>query len=131
MRLGEYLSRPLPDWDWVDLDCCRWVDGWIQARGHASPMAAIGVQYDSERSAMRRIAEGGGLAPLWVNGMKAVGLPIVAWDQVAAGDVGVIERETACGFNQAAGIWTGERWATLGLRGYDFGPATTHVTWRV
>lgn len=129
MRLGEYLSRPLPAWDWVHLDCCRWVDGWVQARGHASPMAAIGIRYDSERSAMRRIAEGGGLARLWSDAMRQIGVGVA--DSPLPGNIGIVKRTTACGMDEAAGIWTGQRWVTLGLRGLDFGPAEPLAMWRV
>jgi hypothetical protein len=32
--------------------------------------------------------------------------------------------------DEAAAIWTGERWVTLGLRGLDFGPAEALAVWR-
>jgi hypothetical protein len=132
MRVGEYLGLDRPAWDWVTLDCCRWIDGWVVARGHASPMAAIGVEYDSERSALRRIAEGGGLAALWTAGMTAIGIePAPETDDLLTGDVGVIQRATSCGTDEAAAIWTGERWVTLGLRGLDFGPAEPLAVWHV
>jgi len=131
MRIGEYLSQDRPAWDWVTLDCCRWVDSWVVLQGHASPMAGIGVEYDSERSALRRIAEGGGLAALWSAGMSAVGIEPAELGQLRPGDVAVIQRATSCGTNEAAAIWTGERWATLGLRGLDFGPAETLAVWHV
>jgi hypothetical protein len=93
-------------------------------------MAAIGMEYDSERSALRRIAEGGGLAALWSRGMTEIGAEACGLDDVRAGDVGVIARATQCGTNEAAAIWTGTRWATLGLRGLDFGPADALAVWR-
>lgn len=132
MRLAEYLALPRPAWDWVTIDCCRWVDGWCRAHGLESPMEAIGIRYDSERSALLQIARGGGLSALWAKGMAAVGAaPVDEWDQLQAGDVGVIRRATSCGTDEAAGIWTGERWVTLGLRGLDFGPAEALAVWRV
>lgn len=131
MRLAEYLREPRAPWDWIRTDCCRWVDGWVVAYGRASPMAAIGMQYDSERSALRRIAEGGGLVGLWSQGMAAIGASVVAEDDdLQPGDVGVIRRATVCGTNEAAAIWTGDRWVTLGLRGLDFGPAEALAVWR-
>jgi hypothetical protein len=93
-------------------------------------MAAISIQYDSERSALLQIKRGGGLAALWARGMAAIGATLVDdWDSLQSGDVGVIRRATACGTNEAAAIWTGERWVTLGLRGLDFGPAEALAVW--
>lgn len=128
MRLGDYLAQPRPAWDWRRLDCCRWVDGWCIAKGWGSPMAAIHISYDSERSALLQIKRGGGLTALWAEGMTAIGAsPVI---DLAAGDVGVIRRSTSCGTDEAASIWTGERWVSLGLRGLDFGPAETLGVWR-
>lgn len=93
-------------------------------------MAAIGMEYDSERSALRRIVEGGGLTALWTRGMAAIGAEAVALDDAGAGAVGVIVRATHCGTNEAAAIWTGTSWVTLGLRGLDFGPAEALAVWR-
>lgn len=92
-------------------------------------MSALGMVYDSERSAMRRIAEGGGLAALWRDGMARVG--IMPTDVLTIGAVGVIERATLCQQEQAAAIWTGERWVTLGLRGLDYAPAGHLKAWSV
>jgi hypothetical protein len=129
MTPGEYIGQPLPVWDWKNLDCCRWVDRWVQIRGHASPMQAIGMRYNSERSALRQIRKGGGLVALWSAGMEAAGVP--ATDMPIAGDVGVVESQTTCGTNEAAGIFTGSRWVTLGLRGFDAFPAVALRAWRV
>lgn len=130
MNLAKYLAASRPPWDWVAIDCCRWVDSWLQERGHPSPMAAIGMKYDSERSALRRILEGGGLTALWTRGMTAIGAEACEPDNAPAGSVGVIIRATHCGTNEAAAIWTGTRWVTLGLRGLEFGPAETTAVWR-
>lgn len=130
MKLGAYLAAPRPPFDYQRNDCCRWIDRWCQLRGWGSPMAAIGIRYDSERSALLQIRRGGGLVVLWARGMEAVGGAGIDPLSLAAGDVGVIRRPTACGLNEAAAIWTGERWATLGLRGLDFGPAETLGAWR-
>lgn len=92
-------------------------------------MAAIGMKYDSERSALRRIAEGGGLTLLWSKGMAAIGVASCPMSEVQPGAVGVITRATACGTNEAAAIWTGTRWVTLGLTGLDFGPADPLAVW--
>jgi hypothetical protein len=129
VRLADYLAAPRPAWDWIALDCCRWVDAWVQARGHGSPIAALGLVYDSERSALRRIAEAGGLVPLWTAGMALVGVPEV--DDPVTGSVGIIARPTVCGTGEAAAIFTGDRWVSLGPRGLDFAPADALRVWRV
>lgn len=129
MKLAGFLAQPRPAWDWVQHDCCRWVDRWVQMRGHGSPIAALGLVYDSERSALRRIAEGGGLAALWQDGMARLG--IMPTDVLTVGAVGVIQRATLCGQDEAAAIWTGERWITLGLRGLDYAPAGRLKAWSV
>lgn len=92
-------------------------------------MAAIGMAYDSERSAMRRIAEGGGLAALWTGAMALLGLPEV--NEPQPGDVGVIACGTDTDSREVAAIYTGERWVALGLRGLDFSPAVCVKAWRV
>jgi hypothetical protein len=101
----------------------------VQARGCGSPIAALGIRYDSETSALRRIAEAGGLLPLWTAGMAL--LLVHEVDDPTAGDIGIISRPTVCGGNEAAAIFTGERWASLGLRGLDVGPADALRVWRV
>lgn len=129
MRVADYLAAPRPAWDWIALDCCRWVDGWVQARGFDSPIAALGLTYDSERSALRCIRKAGGLVPLWRKGMALVGVEEA--DAPMVGSVGVIRRPTSCGTDEAAAIFTGDRWVSLGLRGLDFGPAEALAVWHV
>lgn len=129
MRLGDFLALPRPPWDWQAHDCSRWVDRWVRARGHGSPMVALGIRYDSEIGALRRIAEGGGLVQLWSAGMAMLFLPEA--DCPRAGDVGVIQHATDCGSNEAVAICAGERWASLTLRGLDFSPAIPLRSWRV
>ena len=126
--LGDYLGAPRPAWDWVNLDCCRWVDGWVQQRGYPSPIAMLGLTYDSERSALLAIRRGGGLVALWTRGMCLAGVREA--DDAQAGDVAIIGRPTECGTNEAAAIFTGERWMTLGVRGFHCGPADVLASWR-
>ena len=78
---------------------------------------------------MRRIAEGGGLVRLWSDAMRQIGVGVA--DCPLPGNVGIVQRATACGMDEAAGIWTGQRWVTLGLRGLDFGPAEPLAMWHV
>jgi hypothetical protein len=129
VRLGEYIARPLPGWDWRTLDCCRWVDRWVVLNGHPSPIEMLDLRYDSERSALRAIRRGGGLVKLWTRGMELAGVSVA--EMPIAGDVGVVESQTVCGTNEAAGIYTGSRWVTLGLRGLDAFPAVALRAWRV
>lgn len=128
MHVSDFLALPRPAWDFRGHDCCRWVDRYLCVNGYASPIKALGLRYDSERSALRVIAKGGGLVALWSAGMTAVGVRDA--DQPQAGDVAVIERATADGLNQAMGLFTGDRWASLTPRGLEFGPAVTSRIWR-
>lgn len=128
MHVSDFLALPRPPFDFVRNDCCRWVDRYLRLNGYASPIAALGLRYDSERSALRVIAKGGGLVALWTAGMAIVGVPET--DEPQAGDVAVIERPTADRLNQAMGLFTGDRWASLTPRGLEFGPAATSRIWR-
>lgn len=134
MRLGQYLSWATEQpWGWgtkLGLDCCKFAGKWAIARGLIDPMVLVWRDpYDSQRSALRRVAGAGGLVPLWSAGMTHVGAPPIVAPEPGA--IGVIRRATACGMDEAAGIWTGQRWVTLGLRGLDFGPAEPLAMWRV
>lgn len=128
MKLGDYLTGPLLPFDFVRSDCCRWADGWVQARGHRSPIKALGLHWTTEKGALRVIKRGGGLVDLWTRGMTAVGVPEAAEPQ--PGDVAVIERPTLDRLNQALAIYTGSRWASLCLAGMEYGPATPLKVWR-
>lgn len=92
-------------------------------------MAAIGMAYDSERAALRRIVEGGGLVALWTGAMVLLSVPEV--DQPRLGDVGIIACDTDNDSREVAAIFTGERWVALGLRGLDFSPVPHLRAWRV
>jgi hypothetical protein len=91
-------------------------------------MAFIRGRYDSERSALLRISRGGGLVLLWQRGMGEAGIPEAVG--LHAGDVGVIERETAEGPDEVAAIFSGERWVSLALHGIEAAPATALAAWR-
>lgn len=127
MTLSEFLSLTRPEWDWRTHDCCRWGDRWVQARGHRSPIEALELIYDSERSAMRRIAEGGGLVALWDDGLALCG--VSRTDAPTVGDIGVIDAETDVGPCEAVAICTGSRWAFLSLRGLSFSDAMPVQAW--
>ncbi|KQM37929.1 DUF6950 family protein [Sphingomonas sp. Leaf10] len=128
MRVAEYLAAPRPAWDWVHLDCCRWVARWVELCGRQNPITALGLDYATERQAIALIVRRGGLVQLWTDGMALVGAPETAG--LTPGCVGIIQRPTICGLNEAAAIYTGERWAALGLRGQEFMPAPVLKAWR-
>jgi hypothetical protein len=92
-------------------------------------MAAIGIVYDSELSALRRISEGGGLVVLWTGAMALLGVPEV--DEPCIGAVGIIACEDDAGPGEVAAIYTGERWVALAKRGLDFSPAVALRMWVV
>lgn len=134
MLLGPYLQWAMRQpWGWgtePGLDCCKFAGRWVMQSGYRDPMILVWrAPYNSERSALRRIAEGGGLIALWSDGMAYAGVA-VADGNPEAGDVAVINRATVCGGNQALGIFTGERWATLGIAGMEFAPASVVKAWR-
>lgn len=129
MNLGEYLqaaaSRP---WHWSRHDCCTYLAGWVVDRGHSDPMAFIRGKYRTGRGAMRRIKEGGGLLQLATYGMIDAGIPEA--DEPQTGDVGIIERPTEDGLNEACAIYSSGKWVSLGVRGLDAGPAVALAVWR-
>lgn len=129
MTVGEYLKAPRSNWDWINLDCCRWVDRWVQECGYLSPMRAIGCRYDSERSALLTIARGGGLAALWSRGMAAIGIDICTTPEPGA--VAVLRIATDDAHGEACGIWTGSRWAMLHKAGLYVGDAAAIKIWNV
>lgn len=135
MKLGAYLEWAMKQpWGWGSepgLDCCKFVALWVLARGHPDPMGFLHGTYRDPLSALRRIEEGGGLVEQWTRGMRFCSEIEPLEGEPVAGDVAVIRRATTCGTDEAAAIYTGARWASLGLRGLDFGPAEPIRVWRV
>ncbi len=130
MRLGEYLVAAARDpWIWGGADCCTFAADWVANSGRPDPMAFIRGQYRTERSALLKIKRGGGLVELWSRGATDAGLRET--NDPVLGDIAVIARATECGANQAAAIWTGERWVSRGISGLQFGPAEILHAWRV
>lgn len=128
MKVGDFLTAPLLPFDFVRSDCCRWLDRYLVARGRQSAIKALGLHWTTEKGALRVIKRGGGLVPLWSRGMDAVGVPEAS--EHKPGDVAVIGRSTLDRLNQATAIYTGSRWASLGLRGMEYGPAEPLKVWR-
>lgn len=129
MMLGEYLRAATPPWDWIQHDCSRWLDRYLVLRGHQSPMAAIYVAYDSERSAKLFMGRGGGLLALWTRGMEAVGIP--STDTPSPGDVAILSIPTDDGDDVTCGIWSGQRWASVHRHGTIFGHGQPLQIWSV
>lgn len=127
--LGAYLqaavSRP---WKWGRWDCCRFAAEWCIRRGRGDPMDFLKPLYTSEYQALRTIREGGGLVALWSRGMADIGAPVV--DEPQAGDVGIVESVTEQGPAEVCAIFTGVRWAMLGIHGMIFAPADPIKVWR-
>lgn len=129
MTPGQYVMAALAKpWVWFEHDCCRFIDGWVVHRGRESPMDLLGIHYDSETSALRRIREGGGLVRLWSAGMALAGVPEV--DEPTPGDVGIVPVSTEDGLNEACGIYLGPRWAMLGVRGLYCATVVPLRAWR-
>lgn len=129
MTLGEYLKAPRPCWDWINHDCSRWLDRWLVLNGHRSAMAATGVCYSGELSALRAIRRGGGLLALWSRGMAAIGLQVIATPQI--GDAAILSLPTDDRTNETCSIWTGHRWVSLHRSGLVFGAGEPLRMWRV
>lgn len=126
--LAAFLRLPLPKWDYIGHDCCRWVDRWSMSCGNPSAISALGLTYNSERSALVMIKRGGGLVALWTRGMELA--EVEEGDDRREGDIGVIERATHDGLNQTMGIFTGERWVSISDAALHFGPADVLAMWR-
>lgn len=127
--LGSYLqsaiSRP---WKWGRWDCCRFAAEWCIRRGRGDPMDFLRPLYTSEFQALRTIREGGGLVALWSRGMEDIGAPEADTPQL--GDIGVVQSITESGTEEVCAIFTGKRWAMLGIHGLICAPAEPIKVWR-
>lgn len=132
MTVGEYLKWAMAQpWGWgrqPGVDCCKFIARWCILRGHDDPMDFMKPLYDSERSALFAIERGGGLVSLWTRGMIEAGIPEA--DDARMGDVGIVIADQDDGHHQSCGIYTGERWAMLGLSGIVCAPADVEILWR-
>jgi hypothetical protein len=128
--LGPYLAQAMQTpWSWGSHDCCTFIANWSIERGHRDPMAFIRDRYVGESGALRAVKRGGGLLKLVSRGMASADIPRVD-DNPQAGDVAVIKIETEDRLDEACAIWTGRRWAALGVRGITCGPAQPLAIWR-
>lgn len=130
MMLREYLIMPRQKWDWVHMDCSRWLDGWLVRRRWGSAMDAIGISYTGPREALELITNAGGLLPLWERGMDALGLA-QAIAPNKEGDVAILSIATDDGTNETTGIWTGSKWASLHRSGIVCGVGETLRVWSI
>jgi hypothetical protein len=126
--LGAYLQAALPKrWDWTKHDCCRFVAGWVVARGHPDPLDTVET-YATEREAFLRIARGGGLVALWERGANYAGLSRATGPR--KGDIGVLSAPQEAGPPETVGIYTGDKWAMLGMSGLIFAHPEPLAMWR-
>jgi hypothetical protein len=127
--LGSYLqsaiSRP---WSWGIWDCCRFAAEWCIRRGRDDPMGFLRPWYTTEIGALRTIREGGGLVLLWSRGMADIGALEV--DIPELGDIGILPSITEAGVDEVCAIYTGQRWAMLGIHGLICAPAEPIKVWR-
>lgn len=84
--------------------------------------------YTSEFAALRTIRDGGGLVALWSRGMSDIGAPEV--DAPQLGDVGILHSLTEAGIEEVCAIYTGKRWAMLGIHGLVCAPSDPIKVWR-
>jgi hypothetical protein len=127
--LGEYLKavggRRAPA-NCV-IPCALFAADWVVACGRPDPLAFM--RADTERQAQRRLIQARlRLLPLAQRGMSEAQVPEV--DEPRTGDVGVIERPTVCGLDEACAIYGDGRWITLGLYGIEAGPGDALMVWR-
>lgn len=128
--LGDYLQRAVrTPWIYGQWDCTGFMAGWAMECGHPDPMASLRGRYSTQRGALRLIRRGGGLRALVAHGMASAGIPQVEGEP-EPGDIGVITVPTDDRTNRAGAIWTGERWASLGVRGLVCQPADHVAVWR-
>lgn len=130
IALGEFLRdtagrrREAGVWD-----CCTFPAEWALSQGFADPMAAWRGRYASEAEAVDLIADGGGLAELFADGMAGAGIPEVSGD-FEPGDIGVVQLLG----EQAGAVYTGKRWALVADRGMAFASVDRQYivrAWRV
>jgi hypothetical protein len=127
--LGAYLQRALrTPWVYGQWDCVGFIAGWCIERGRPDPMTMRG-RYSTARGALRIMKRSGGLAALVGNAMARVAIPQVQGEP-EPGDIGVIITPTDDRTNRACAIWTGARWASLGVRGLICQPAEHVALWR-
>lgn len=130
--LGDYIDWAIKQpWGWgrePGMDCCKFAARWVVRRGHSDPMDYIVGRYDSAIGALSLIRRNGGLVPLWTRGMIEAVVPEA--DDPRAGDVAIIRVATDDGTNEACGIYTGDKWLTLGQRGIEAQPAEPLMIWR-
>lgn len=124
LRLSAARRREAGVWD-----CCTFPADWAISQDWADPMAAWRGRYSTEAGALDFIAEGGGLADLFAEGMAAANIPEATGD-FQPGDIGVVQLLG----EQAGAVYTGKRWALVADRGMAFASIEReHIVraWRV
>lgn len=116
MTLGEYLARAAArPWCWGAEDCSTFPADWILDQDGSDPMAAWRGLYASESEAHDLIAQAGGLAVLFGEGIDPI------WARCEAAREGAIGVISLAGEDGAAidvgAIHTGKRWTIKSPRG--------------
>lgn len=115
--LGEFLRerhawrRKPGEWD-----CVTFPAAWAVALGRPDPLGDLRGAYSTELEGEELLFALGGLAALAGERLAAIGATPVPAEQVAEGDVGVIELLG----HEAGAIYTGRRWAFVADRGLGF-----------
>lgn len=130
MTLGEYLTRAAArPWIWGKEDCSSFPADWIFEQTGVDPMDAWRGGYVSESEANDLIAQAGGLAVLFGEGIDPI------WPRThepREGAVGVISLPGADGAPIDVGaIHTGRRWSIKSPRGLALisSPLTVRAIW--
>lgn len=109
-RLGAFLEAAArTPFAWGEDDCCLFLANWARALGYPDPAAHLRGRYRTERGCRRVLARAGGVAAVVADCAGRAGL--VATTTPQAGDVGVVEADTANGVRALGGLCLGRRWA--------------------
>lgn len=96
-KIEEAASRAF---EWGRFDCCRFAAECADAISGSSHLAFLETQYGDERSALRRLAELGGVRAATTLHM---GEPIEGWARARRGDVCLIPTDIGDGLGVCTG----------------------------
>lgn len=129
MDLAAYLLD-VRTWRWApgSCDCTTFVAEWVETWGLGDAMAEWRGAYASDEQAERLVADAGGLAALYDEGLARIGAVPVTCSE--PGDVGVI-RAQGVGSDpvDVGAIWAGRRWAFFTPGGLAFASAAPVAAW--
>jgi hypothetical protein len=126
---GFLVAAARTPFAWGTHDCCLWLADWLVALGRPDPAAHLRDRYRTELGCARVLTREGGV--LGVVAACAVNAGLARTACAVAGDVGVVQVETARGLRPAGGIFLGRRWASLGEAGLVVAERVPLAAWRV